>query len=172
MSSRIQARDDAGAAFRSGGFETAGSRCQRPEAGGGKRRSRRGAPHLFGAAAERPLISQLIQSVGAEVNIIAGTIDEIGGKPMARSSSPMARCRNLGQGGALLRRKRTGHGGARLCRLIFWLRIGSATLDTMYMGRSPASWGADRAADRHLSGDQRKGELFPAPNLNRGWDLW
>lgn len=36
---------------------------------------------FFGAAAERPLISQLIQSVGAEVNIIAGTIDEIGGKP-------------------------------------------------------------------------------------------
>ncbi|AFL53883.1 D-methionine transport system ATP-binding protein [Sinorhizobium fredii] len=36
---------------------------------------------FFGAAAERPLISQLIQSIGAEVNIIAGTIDEIGGKP-------------------------------------------------------------------------------------------
>ncbi|AWI58898.1 methionine ABC transporter ATP-binding protein [Sinorhizobium fredii] len=36
---------------------------------------------FFGAAAERPLISRLIQSIGAEVNIIAGTIDEIGGKP-------------------------------------------------------------------------------------------
>ncbi|WP_331372272.1 methionine ABC transporter ATP-binding protein [Sinorhizobium chiapasense] len=36
---------------------------------------------FFGATAERPLISQLIKSVGAEVNIIAGTIDEIGGKP-------------------------------------------------------------------------------------------
>ena len=36
---------------------------------------------FFGAAAEKPLISQLIKSVGAEVNIIAGTIDEIGGAP-------------------------------------------------------------------------------------------
>ncbi|WEX77076.1 methionine ABC transporter ATP-binding protein [Sinorhizobium numidicum] len=36
---------------------------------------------FFGAAAERPLISQLIKSIGAEVNIIAGTIDEIGGRP-------------------------------------------------------------------------------------------
>ncbi|WFU47098.1 methionine ABC transporter ATP-binding protein [Sinorhizobium terangae] len=36
---------------------------------------------FFGATAERPLVSQLIKSVGAEVNIIAGTIDEIGGKP-------------------------------------------------------------------------------------------
>ena len=35
----------------------------------------------LGAAAEKPLISQLIKSVGAEVNIIAGTIDEIGGAP-------------------------------------------------------------------------------------------
>ncbi|HXV29052.1 MAG TPA: NIL domain-containing protein, partial [Sinorhizobium sp.] len=34
-----------------------------------------------GAAAERPLVSQLIKTIGAEVNIIAGTIDEIGGRP-------------------------------------------------------------------------------------------
>ena len=36
---------------------------------------------FFGATAERPLVSQLISSVGTEVNIIAGTIDEIGGEP-------------------------------------------------------------------------------------------
>ncbi|HWK65781.1 MAG TPA: methionine ABC transporter ATP-binding protein [Rhizobiaceae bacterium] len=36
---------------------------------------------FVGPAAERPLVSQLIKSLGAEVNIIAGTIDEIGGKP-------------------------------------------------------------------------------------------
>jgi D-methionine transport system ATP-binding protein len=36
---------------------------------------------FVGAAAERPLISQLIKSIGTEVNIIAGTIDEIGGRP-------------------------------------------------------------------------------------------
>lgn len=36
---------------------------------------------FVGAAAERPLISQLISSIGTEVNIIAGTIDEIGGRP-------------------------------------------------------------------------------------------
>ena len=36
---------------------------------------------FVGATAERPLIAQLIKSVDAEINIIAGTIDEIGGKP-------------------------------------------------------------------------------------------
>ncbi|QRM53151.1 methionine ABC transporter ATP-binding protein [Sinorhizobium sp. BG8] len=36
---------------------------------------------FFGATAERPLVSQLIKTVGTEVNIIAGTIDEIGGEP-------------------------------------------------------------------------------------------
>ncbi|WP_143523602.1 methionine ABC transporter ATP-binding protein [Pararhizobium arenae] len=36
---------------------------------------------FFGATAERPLVSQLISTVGTEVNIMAGTIDEIGGEP-------------------------------------------------------------------------------------------
>jgi D-methionine transport system ATP-binding protein len=36
---------------------------------------------FFGATAQEPLVSKLIQSLGADVNIIAGTIDEIGGEP-------------------------------------------------------------------------------------------
>ena len=36
---------------------------------------------FVGPTAERPLVSQLIKSLGADVNIIAGTIDEIAGKP-------------------------------------------------------------------------------------------
>ena len=55
------------------------SRALKPQAAVGDRAVVRLT--FFGAAAERPLISQLIKSVGAEVNIIAGTIDEIGGRP-------------------------------------------------------------------------------------------
>lgn len=55
------------------------SRALKPQAAAGDRAVVRLT--FFGAAAERPLISQLIKSVGAEVNIIAGTIDEIGGRP-------------------------------------------------------------------------------------------
>ncbi|MGI6855469.1 methionine ABC transporter ATP-binding protein [Mesorhizobium sp. 1B3] len=36
---------------------------------------------FVGPTAERPLVSQLIKSLGADVNIIAGTIDEIAGRP-------------------------------------------------------------------------------------------
>lgn len=36
---------------------------------------------FVGASAERPLVSQLIKTIGTDINIIAGTIDEIGGKP-------------------------------------------------------------------------------------------
>ena len=36
---------------------------------------------FFGETAQQPLVSKLIQSLGADVNIIAGTIDEIGGEP-------------------------------------------------------------------------------------------
>lgn len=36
---------------------------------------------FFGRTAEQPLISQLIQTLGSDINIIAGTVDEIGGEP-------------------------------------------------------------------------------------------
>jgi len=36
---------------------------------------------FFGETAQQPLVSKLIQNLGADVNIIAGTIDEIGGEP-------------------------------------------------------------------------------------------
>ncbi|MFB9947429.1 methionine ABC transporter ATP-binding protein [Rhizobium puerariae] len=36
---------------------------------------------FFGETAQQPLISKLIQELGSEVNIIAGTIDEIAGEP-------------------------------------------------------------------------------------------
>ncbi|WP_165221546.1 methionine ABC transporter ATP-binding protein [Affinirhizobium pseudoryzae] len=36
---------------------------------------------FFGATAEQPLISRLMSELGAEVNIITGTIDEIAGEP-------------------------------------------------------------------------------------------
>ncbi|MCC2613496.1 ATP-binding cassette domain-containing protein [Rhizobium petrolearium] len=36
---------------------------------------------FFGETAQQPLVSRLIQELGSEVNIIAGTIDEIAGEP-------------------------------------------------------------------------------------------
>lgn len=36
---------------------------------------------FVGASAEQALVSQLVKTIGADINIIAGTIDEIGGKP-------------------------------------------------------------------------------------------
>lgn len=55
------------------------ARRLKPAAGAGDRIYTRLT--FFGATAEQPIISRLISELGAEVNILTGTIDEIAGEP-------------------------------------------------------------------------------------------